>query len=65
MVGYEEDSDMLTSGEVARLLHLHINTVRRWGDNGIIEAQRIGRRRDRRFSLRDIARHLEELRLRG
>ena len=64
MVGYEKDSDMLTTGEVARLLHLHINTVRKWSNKGIIKAHRSGPRRDRMFSVRDITRHLEEPRLR-
>ncbi len=49
---------MLTAGEVARLLHIHPNTVRRWSDKGIIQAYRISKRGDRRFRRNDIERFL-------
>ncbi len=65
MLGHEESSDTLSAGEVARVLHLHINTVRRWSDNGIIRSHRIGPRGDRIFSLQDITQHLEEARVQG
>jgi len=51
---------MLTVREVAQLLHVHTNTVRRWSDRGIISAYRISRRGDRRFRREDIARFLAE-----
>lgn len=51
---------MLTVTEVARLLHLHSNTVRRWSDRGLITAYRIGQRGDRRFTRNDIAAFLAE-----
>ena len=40
---------LLTVGEVARILHVHANTVRRWADQGLLPAYRIGLRGDRRF----------------
>lgn len=46
---------MLTVGDVARLLNVHINTVRRWSNQGILKAYRIGSRGDRRFLREDIA----------
>ena len=52
---------MLTVREVAQLLHIHCNTVRRWSDQGIIKAYRITRRGDRRFKREDIAHFLAEL----
>ena len=52
---------MLTTSHVARLLSIHINTVRRWSNKGIIRAYRIGPRRDRRFRQEDIVRFLAEL----
>ena len=54
---------MLTVREVARLLHVHANTVRRWSDRGIIRSYRITRRGDRRFKREDIARFLADLRV--
>ncbi|MCJ7769353.1 MAG: helix-turn-helix domain-containing protein [Dehalococcoidales bacterium] len=45
---------MLTTSEVARILNLHINTVRRWSNQGILKAYRIGSRGDRRFKREDI-----------
>ncbi len=45
---------MLTTSDVARLLNVHMNTVRRWSNQGIIKAFRIGSRGDRRFRQEDI-----------
>lgn len=41
---------LLTISEVAEMLHMHVNTVRRWSDNGILKHYRIGPRGDRRYS---------------
>ena len=60
MVVHEGNSVLLTAGEVARLLNLHINTVRRWSDNGTIRSHRAGPRSDRIFSLDDITHFLAE-----
>ena len=51
---------MLTSRELARLLNVHINTVRRWNNQGVIRAYRIGNRGDRRFDHEEISRFLME-----
>jgi len=61
MVSDNQMEPMLTVREVAWLLHIHSNTVRRWSDQGIIRAYRITRRGDRRFRREDIARFLAEL----
>ena len=45
---------MLTPREVAELLHMHTNTLRRWGDEGRIAAHRINRPGDRRYGLQDV-----------
>ena len=49
---------MLTTTEVARLLHVHPNTVRRWSDSGMIVTERVGPRADRRFTQEEIERFL-------
>ncbi|MFQ5874555.1 MAG: helix-turn-helix domain-containing protein [Dehalococcoidia bacterium] len=50
---------MLTLNEVARLLKVHPNSVRRWANQGLIRAYRLGIRGDRRFRLDDVSTFLE------
>ena len=45
---------LLTTGEVAELLGIHQNTVRRWSDMGLIRSFRVSRRGDRRYKYEDI-----------
>lgn len=61
MVADNQIGPMLTVREVARLLHIHSNTVRRWSDRGLIKAHRITHRGDRRFKMEDIGRFLAEM----
>ncbi len=56
-----ELGNMLTVREVAQLLHVHENTVRRWSDTGVLKAYRISRRGDRRFKQEDIASYFDRL----
>jgi excisionase family DNA binding protein len=60
-MGSEQMDDMLTVREVAQLLHVHPNTLRRWSNKGRIRAYRISPRGDRRFKREEIARFLAEL----
>ena len=60
MANDEQMDDMLTVREVARLLHVHTNTLRRWSDKGRIVAYRINPRGDRRFKRQDIERFLAQ-----
>lgn len=46
---------MLTASEVATLLHLHVNTVKRLGDRGELPFFRVCKRGDRRFRPEDVA----------
>ena len=48
----------LRTSDVARLLNVHGNTVRRWSNKGILKAYCIGSRGDRRFKRKDINRLL-------
>ena len=57
----ERMDSMLTLREVADLLHIHPNTLRRWSNNGRIRAYRITPRGDRRFKREEIVRFLAEL----
>ena len=54
MKRYKRNNHMLTSSELARLLNVHVNTIRRWTNRGVLKAYRIGPRRDRRFHHDDI-----------
>ena len=45
---------MLTTRDVAQLLGIHANTVRRWSNQGIIKSYRVGSRGDRRFPRQDV-----------
>ena len=60
MLVKKEVNPMLTANEVARFLNVHINTVRRWSNAGILRAYRIGTRGDRRFERMDVQRLLTE-----
>ena len=61
MASAQDISDMMTIREVARLLHVHPNTLRRWSNDGRIRAYRITERGDRRYKREEITRFLEDL----
>jgi len=50
---------MMTTSDVAHMLNVHINTVRRWSNQGILKTYRIGSRGDRRFDRKDIEEFLQ------
>jgi excisionase family DNA binding protein len=51
----EKNNDsMLTTSEAAKILGVHINTVRRWSNRGSLKSYRIGSRGDRRFRREDV-----------
>jgi excisionase family DNA binding protein len=49
---------LLTTSEAAELLNVHVNTLRRWSDRGVLEVFRLGSRGDRRFRRGDVDRLL-------
>ena len=61
MVGHEEINPMLATSEVARLLNVHINTIRRWSNQGTLKSYRIGSRGDRRFRREDVTSFLSKI----
>ena len=60
MANHEEVDPMLKVSDVARLLSVHINTVRRWSNQGMLKAYRVGARGDRRFRQEDITNFLSQ-----
>ena len=48
-------STMLTTTDVARIFNVHRETIRRWSEQGIIKAYRVGPRGHRRFSREEVA----------
>ena len=58
MIKVTKTNGMMTTKEVARLFNVHINTVRRWSNLGVLEPYRVGPRGDRRFTKEDISNFL-------
>jgi excisionase family DNA binding protein len=61
MVISEQYGVLFTPSEVARILNVHINTVRRWENDGMLRALRLPTRGDRRFTREEISRYLGQL----
>jgi excisionase family DNA binding protein len=55
VIDYNNMGGMLTVSEVSEMLHVHPNTVRRWSDQGVLKAYRIGPRGDRRYRAKDVS----------
>lgn len=47
-------SKLLTLSEVAEILNVHPNTLRKWDEKGTLKAIRFGERGDRRYNMEDI-----------
>jgi excisionase family DNA binding protein len=48
------DDQMLTISEASKLLNLHMNTLRRWSNQGMLPCYRMGARSDRRYRRGDL-----------
>lgn len=46
--------ELLNTAEAARFLRVSQASVRRWSDSGLLQARRVGRRRERRFTEADL-----------
>ena len=51
-----KNNNLLKIHEVAKLLSVHPNTLRKWDKKGILVAIRFGDRKDRRYRKEDITR---------
>jgi excisionase family DNA binding protein len=49
-----ESDSLLNTDEAARYLRVSEASIRRWSDSGLLSARRVGRRRERRFSIADL-----------
>jgi len=49
-----ESTSLLNTKEAARFLRVSEASIRRWSDSGLLPAQRVGRRRERRFAQPDL-----------
>ncbi|OLC26525.1 MAG: hypothetical protein AUG06_05845 [Actinobacteria bacterium 13_1_20CM_2_65_11] len=49
---------LLNTAEAARFLRVSQASVRRWSDSGLLQARRVGRRRERRFTEPELQRFL-------
>jgi len=58
---YKQQHYVLTTKEVAGMLGVHNNTVRRWSDQGFLKSYRVTSRGDRRFKFEDITNFLSKL----
>lgn len=45
---------LMTTAQAAKFLNIHVNTIRRWSNKGILQTYRIGPRGDRRLRRQDI-----------
>ena len=54
-----ENTEVLTSGEVADLLKVHLSSVRRWSRNGKLRGYRLGGGGDWRFLRKDVLAFLQ------
>ena len=50
---------LLNTAEAATFLRVSQASVRRWSDGGLLQARRVGRRRERRFTERDLRSFME------
>jgi excisionase family DNA binding protein len=54
----KDKTSLLTARDVAKLLNLNVNTIRRWAKNGMITAYRVNPRGHMKFSEEDITNFL-------
>jgi excisionase family DNA binding protein len=59
MTGQSGKDVMFSVAEVAAILNVHANTVRKWSDDGILKSCRVGARGDRGFSPIDLREFIE------
>lgn len=48
------NDDVMTSVDVAKFLHVHLGSIRRWSRSGALKGYRLGGRGDWRFMKSDV-----------
>ncbi len=52
---WNDEDVIMTSGEVARFLKVHLGSVRRWTRSGELKGYRLGKRGDWRYLRKDVS----------
>lgn len=52
--------ELLTLREAARILKVHVNTLRLWDKKGLLVAVRIGEKRTRRYRKTDLEKFIKQ-----
>ena len=65
MASRNKGGKTIKTAELAYLLNVHVPTVKRWVDDGLIQSRRVGPWGDRVFSYEDIAKFFEKNRANG
>jgi excisionase family DNA binding protein len=60
MLTRDSPDRLLTITEASELLRIHVGTLRRWTNEGRLQARRVGRGRSRRFRMDDLMALLEQ-----
>ena len=63
MTSRRRPEPLLTVQDVAEILRIHPNTVRRWADSGEFRMYRLPGRGQRRFRRSDISRYIRKMRV--
>jgi excisionase family DNA binding protein len=58
LIKLKANDGLMTISQVAKLLNVHVNTIKKWSNQGIIRPDRVGHRGNRIFKREDIEQFL-------